>query len=70
MILKRVNNKTGEVLNTYELYNDETIIVLDGVLYIVTKEEYDKYLAGELEDFEFKEAGFYTEGENYILKIE
>lgn len=67
--IKRINRETGEVLKTYELYKDEEIIVVDGVIYIVTKEEYSKYINGEIETYEFEEAGFDVENTGDIFKI-
>ena len=39
-------------------------------MYIVTEEEYAKYINGEIDTFEFAEAGFYSEYNGDIFKIE
>ena len=64
--IERINRATGNLVKVYE---DEEIIFVDGVLYIVKKDEYIKYMNGEIDTYEFSEAGFDIENEGDIFKI-
>ena len=74
MIIKRINKNTGEVLNQYNLHVNEKIIYIENTIYIVTNEEYDKYILGQIEPFEFNDApyelGEYLLTEEEMLVIE
>lgn len=67
--IERINRTTGNIVKVYEVYKDEEIIFVDGVLYVVKKDEYVKYLNGEIDTYEFSEAGFDIENEGDIFKI-
>ena len=67
--IERINRTTGNLVKVYEVYEDEEIIFVDGVLYIVKKDEYIKYMNGEIDTYGFREAGFDIENEGDIFKI-
>ena len=68
-VIERINRTTGNIVKVYEVYKDEEIISIDGVLYIAKKDEYIKYINGEINTYEFSEAGFDIENEGDIFKI-
>lgn len=67
--IERINRTTGNIVKVYEVYKDEEIISIDGVLYIVKKDEYVKYMNGAIDTYEFSEAGLDIENEGDIFKI-
>ena len=67
--IERINRATGNIVKVYEVYEGEEIISIDGVLYIVKKDEYIKYMDGAIDTYEFSEAGLDIENEGDIFKI-
>ena len=67
--IERINRATGNIDKVYEIYKDEEIISIDGVLYIVKKDEYIKYINGKIDTYEFSEAGLDIENEGDIFRI-
>lgn len=67
--IERINRATGSLVKVYEVYKDEEIISVDGVLYIVKKDEYVKYMDGAIDTYEFSEAGLDVENAGDIFRI-
>ena len=67
--IERINKVTGNIVKVYEIYEDEEIISIDGVLYIVKKDEYVKYMDGAIDTYEFSEAGLDVENAGDIFRI-
>ena len=67
--IERINRAKGNIVKVYEVYDDEEIISIDGVLYIVKKDEYIKYMDGAIDTYEFSEAGLDIENEGDIFRI-
>lgn len=66
----RYNTKDKEIINEYMLFNsNEKVIQINNAIYIVTTEEFNKYINGEIEPFEFDEPSFELE-ENEIFIFE
>lgn len=68
MIIRK-NFKTDEVVNEYELRDDEFIIMKDHALYIVTQDELDKLQSGEIEEYELSDSPYELESDEiFIIK--
>ena len=65
----RYNTKDKEIINEYMVLNNEKVIQINNTIYIATREEFNKYINGEIEPFEFDEPAFeLEENEIFIFK--
>lgn len=64
----RINK--GEVVNEYSIRDDEKIVVIEGILYILSEVEYQKLIKGEIEIWEIDDAPYESNEEGEMLVFE
>ena len=57
----RYNIRNHEIEHEYEIREGEKVIQLENAIYIVTENELNQYLNGEIEPFEFNDAPYELE---------
>lgn len=67
--LMRINRTNNEVIKEYNIRDDEKVIYAEEKIFIVSTKEYDKYIKGEIETYDFDDVSYETEN-NEILVIE
>lgn len=65
----RYNMKNKKVEHEYKVRKDEHVVQIENAIYIVSENELNQYLKGELEPFEFDDAPYELE-ENEIFIFE
>lgn len=65
----RIDKANNEIIKEYEIRDYENVIYVEGKIFIVSTKEYNKYIEGEIETYDFDDAPYETEG-NEILVIE
>ena len=67
--LIRYNIKEKFIIKSYPIYEDEIIVQIDNAIYVITQKEFEKYINGEIEVFEFNEPSFeLEENEMFIFR--